>query len=71
MNYGRGLTPHYVAKLLKPYGIEPRSQKMPDGKVLRGYSPRGLRTSVLDIPFVTPPQKPCFKTLLRYQARKH
>jgi len=23
VNYGRGLTPHYVAKLLKPYGIEP------------------------------------------------
>jgi putative DNA primase/helicase len=38
VNYGRGLTPHYVAKLLKPYGIEPHSQKMPDGKVLRGYS---------------------------------
>lgn len=37
VNYGRGLTPHYIAKLLKPYGIEPRAMKMPDGKTARGY----------------------------------
>lgn len=38
VNHGKGLTPRYVARLLKPYGIEPRNHKMPDGKVLRGYS---------------------------------
>lgn len=38
VNYGRGLTPHYVAKLLKPYGIEPRPLNMPDDKTARGYS---------------------------------
>ena len=38
VNFGRGLTPHYVAKLLKPYGIEPRVHKMNDGKTARGYS---------------------------------
>ncbi|MBI4662149.1 MAG: DUF3631 domain-containing protein [Verrucomicrobia bacterium] len=38
VNYGRGLTPHYVAKLLKPYGIEPRPLDMPDDKTARGYS---------------------------------
>jgi putative DNA primase/helicase len=38
VNYGRGLTPQYVAKLLKPYGIEPRVHKMKDGKPARGYS---------------------------------
>ena len=38
MNYGRGLTPHYVAKLLKPYGIEPRVHKTTEGKTARGYS---------------------------------
>lgn len=37
-NYGRGLTPHFVARLLKPYGIEPRVYKMADGKTARGYS---------------------------------
>jgi hypothetical protein len=37
-NYGRGLTPHYVAKHLRPYGIEPRVHKMSDGKPARGYS---------------------------------
>jgi hypothetical protein len=37
-NYGRGLTPHYVAKLLKPYGIEPRPLNMLDDKTARGYS---------------------------------
>jgi hypothetical protein len=38
VNFGRGLTPHYVARLLKPYGIEPRVHKMNDGKTARGYS---------------------------------
>ena len=38
VNYGRGLTPQYVAKLLKPYGIEPRPLNMPDDKTARGYS---------------------------------
>jgi hypothetical protein len=38
VNYGKGLTPHYVAKLLKPYGIEPRVYQMPTGKKARGYS---------------------------------
>lgn len=37
-NHGRGLTPHYVAKLLKPYGIEPRVHKTADSKTARGYS---------------------------------
>jgi len=36
-NRGRGLTPHYVAKLLKPYGIEPRVHNMGDGRSARGY----------------------------------
>jgi putative DNA primase/helicase len=38
MNFGRGLTPHFVAKLLKPYGIEPRVHKTNEGKTARGYS---------------------------------
>ncbi|PYK96688.1 MAG: hypothetical protein DME19_18905 [Verrucomicrobia bacterium] len=38
VNHGRGLTSRYIAKLLKPYGIEPRVLKMPDGKTARGYS---------------------------------
>lgn len=38
VNYGRGLTPHYLARLLKPYGIEPRVHKLADGKTARGYS---------------------------------
>jgi hypothetical protein len=38
VNFGRGLTPHFVAKLLKPYGIEPRVHKMNEGKAARGYS---------------------------------
>jgi hypothetical protein len=38
VNYGRGLTPHYIAKLLKPYGIEPRVHKMNEGTTARGYS---------------------------------
>jgi hypothetical protein len=37
VNHGRGLTAQYMAKLLKPYGIVPRVQKMADGKTLRGY----------------------------------
>lgn len=37
LNRGHGLTPHFIAKLLKPYGIEPRVYKI-DGKSARGYS---------------------------------
>lgn len=37
-NYGRGLTPHLVAKLLKPYGIESRTIKLPDGSTAKGYT---------------------------------
>jgi hypothetical protein len=67
VNYGRGLTPHYVAKLLKPYGIEPRSQKMPDGKVLRGYSQEDCEQAFSTYVFDSTPQNPVSK---RYSATK-
>ncbi len=38
VNRGRGLNPQYVAKLLKPYGIEPRVHKTTEGTTARGYS---------------------------------
>ena len=38
VNYGKGFTPHYIAKLLKPYGIEPRVHKLGEGETGRGYS---------------------------------
>jgi putative DNA primase/helicase len=37
LNHGRGLTPQFIAKLLRPYGIEPRVHKIA-GKPARGYS---------------------------------
>ncbi|MHC1764620.1 MAG: DUF3631 domain-containing protein [Verrucomicrobiia bacterium] len=36
-NYGRGLNPQFIAKLLKPYGIQPRTIKLTDGKTAKGY----------------------------------
>lgn len=66
-NYGRGLTPHYIAKLLKPYGIEPRSQKMPDGKVLRGYSLEDCQQAFSTYLCDPAPETPASK---RYSATK-
>lgn len=37
VNKGRGLTPSYLARCLKPYGVEPRNLKLPDGRVCKGY----------------------------------
>jgi hypothetical protein len=67
VNFGRGLTPHYVAKLLKPYGIEPRSQKMPDGKVLRGYSAEDCQQAFSTYLCDSTPETPVSK---RYSATK-
>ena len=67
VNYGRGLTPHYIAKLLKPYGIEPRSQKMPDSKVLRGYSQEDCQQAFSTYLCDSTPQNPISK---RYSATK-
>lgn len=38
VNHGKGLTPQYVARLLKPYGIEPRVQRTGRKNQARGYS---------------------------------
>jgi hypothetical protein len=67
VNYGRGLTPHYVAKLLKPYGIEPRNHKMPNGKVLRGYSQEDCQQAFSTYLCDSAPQTPVSK---RYSATK-
>jgi putative DNA primase/helicase len=37
VNYGRGLNPQFIAKHLKPYGIESRTIKLPDGSTAKGY----------------------------------
>ena len=38
VNYGRGLTPHYVAKSSNPTALEPRVHKRTEGKMPWGYS---------------------------------
>jgi len=40
-NQGRGITPHFLAKHLKPYGVEPRDLRI-DGAVLKGYDLAGF-----------------------------
>lgn len=37
MNRGHGITPQFLAKQLKPYGIEPHPHEVGGGKKLRGY----------------------------------
>jgi hypothetical protein len=34
---GRGLDPRTLARLLKPYGVRPRTVKLPDGSTAKGY----------------------------------
>jgi putative DNA primase/helicase len=61
VNYGRGLTPRYVARLLKPYGIEPRVHKMNDGKPARGYSRDDCEQAFITYLSDTPPKNALVK----------
>jgi putative DNA primase/helicase len=56
VNYGRGLTPHYVAKLLKPYGIEPRVHRTTEGKTARGYSRDDCKQAFATYLYDAPPK---------------
>lgn len=61
VNYGRGLNPHFLAKALKPYGVEPGVHKMTGGKSARGYSrddcEQAFSIYLSDAPAKTPLEK--------------
>jgi hypothetical protein len=48
--YGNGISPHYLAKLLKPFNVNPRNMRYGDNSQARGYDRADLQDALTRYP---------------------
>lgn len=48
--FGKGISPHYLAKLLKPFGINSRTMRFGDDSTAKGYDREMLQDALLRYP---------------------
>jgi hypothetical protein len=52
--FGKGISPHYLAKLLKPFGINSRTMRFGDDSTAKGYDREMLQDSLARYPLPCP-----------------
>ena len=48
--YGKGISPHYLAKLLKPFGVNSRTMRFGDDSTAKGYDREDLKDALQRYP---------------------